>query len=226
MMKAIIFDCDGILAETEPLHFAALQSVLAAENISLTNEAYLHEFLALDDRGCFTKAFAKIGRVLSKEKLAALIARKAATIEPVMQTGLHLFPGVQDFVERASRQFPLAIASGALRSEIDLILHYGGLQNFFNLIVSAEDVEHGKPDPESFLKASRLLAEQTAKTIEPHECLVIEDSFHGIHAARSAGMICLAVTNTYSREILAEADMVTDTLKGLSLEKLATLFEK
>jgi beta-phosphoglucomutase len=226
MLKAIIFDCDGVIADTEPLHLATAKQVLKEEGIFLTDEDYFNEYLALDDRGCFTKAFANHGRAISKEQLVELINRKARYVEPLMQANLKLFSGITDFIERVSTKYPIAIASGARREEIDLILKHGNLEAYFPIIVSTEDVANSKPDPESFLRAWSLLNETASESIEQRECLVIEDSVHGVHAAHSAGMKCLAVTNSYAAELLSEAELIVASLSGLSLEKIESLFEK
>jgi beta-phosphoglucomutase-like phosphatase (HAD superfamily) len=216
MLRAIIFDCDGVIADTEPLHFAALQRVLAEEGFTLTEEEYYRYYLAFDDRGCFRKAFSN----LTTEKLAELIARKAGYIEPVMRTHLRLFPGVADFIRRAALVYPLVVASGALRHEIELVLELGGVRDCFLAIVSAEDVARGKPDPESFLKAHQILNAHLDIPISPEQCLVIEDSLHGVEAARLARMPVLAVTNSYPRDQLSKADIVVESLDGLSLDIL------
>ena len=226
MLKAIIFDCDGVIADTEPLHLHALKEVLQEENIIITDREYYREFLALDDRGCFTKALSTSGHPLTQEKLSDLITRKAAYLEPVMHSQLQIFPGVKDFVRTVSTRFPLAIASGARREEIDLILKYGDLQEFFPVIISTEDVALGKPHPESFLKAWALLNERSEAPIGQHECLVVEDSFHGIHAAHSAGMRCLAITNSYPPDSLSEADLILDSLLSIAIDRLQSIFEK
>jgi HAD superfamily hydrolase (TIGR01509 family) len=225
MLRAIIFDCDGVIADTEPLHLAALQKMLAEEDITLTEEDYYRHYLALDDRGAFTKAFSENERPLTRERLAGLIMRKASYVEPVMRTHLRLFPGVAEFIRAAAADYPLAVASGALRHEIEMILKYGGIQDCFHIIVSAEDVERGKPDPESFLKALALINERNGQSISPGECLVIEDSIHGIHAAHHARMKCLAVTNSYPKDKLSEADSIVSSLAGLTLEQAVKLFE-
>lgn len=219
MLRAIIFDCDGVIADTEPLHFAAFQRVLAEEGIALTKEDYYRYYLAFDDRGCFRKAFSN-SATLTTEKLAELIARKASYIEPVMRTHLRYFPGVADFIRRAAVKYPLAIASGALKREIEMVLDFGGVKDCFLAIVSAEDVARGKPDPESFLKAHGILNAHAAVAISPQECLVIEDSLHGVEAASLAGMPVLAVTNSYSKDQLSKANLVVESLDGLSLDDL------
>jgi HAD superfamily hydrolase (TIGR01509 family) len=224
MLKAIIFDCDGVIADTEPIHMAAFGRVLAEEGITLTEEDYFAHYLALDDRGCFTKALAGAGRSLTPEQLIEMIRRKAEYVEPAMKAELRILPGAAEFIHLASEVYPLAVASGALRAEIELVLKYGDLRDRFRVIVSAEDVERSKPHPDPFLKARELLNGVAGDHIEPAECLVIEDSIHGIRAAHQAAMRCLAVSNSYPREKLAEADHVVDSLAGLSLRDAEALF--
>jgi beta-phosphoglucomutase len=216
MLRAIIFDCDGVIADSEPLHFVALRRVLAEERIRLTEETYYREYLAFDDRNCFTKAFRDHARPLTSDKLSELMARKAAQLEPVMRNHLRIFPGVAEFIRSASATYPLAVASGALRHEIDLILRHAGVRNCFATVVSAEDVTRGKPDPEAFKKACAALSALNVDGIAAHECLVIEDSLHGVEAGKLAGMLVLAVTNSYPREQLEAADAVIDSFAGLT----------
>ncbi|HKP11606.1 MAG TPA: HAD family phosphatase [Blastocatellia bacterium] len=223
MLKAIIFDCDGVIADSEPLHFAAMRQVLAEEGITLTEEIYTREYLALDDRGCYTKAFGDHGRPLADDKLRELIARKAGRLEPVMSAGLRIFPGVAEFIRAASAKYPLAVASGALRHEIGLILRHAGVRDCFAAIVSAEDVTRGKPDPESFLKAHAALSALSAGGLDAHECLVIEDSLHGVEAGKLAGMAVLAVTNSYPREQLRAADAVIESFAGVGVADVERL---
>jgi HAD superfamily hydrolase (TIGR01509 family) len=225
MLRAIIFDCDGVIADTEPLHFAALQKVLAEEGIDLGKESYYREYLALDDRGCFLKAFYNRGAALTQEKLSELIARKSAAVEPLMNAHLRLFPGVADLIREASQRFIVAVASGALTREVELILRTGGVKECFKAIVGAEDVARSKPHPDPFLEALKRINAGSEAQISPAECLVIEDSFHGVQAAHAAGMRCVAVTNSYRREMLAEAELVVATFEDLPLAQLELLFE-
>src|SRR5262249_15794291 len=109
-LKAILFDCDGIIADTEPLHLAAFKQTLADEGIHLTDKQYYEEYLALDDRGCFKKAYSHYTKKLSARKLAELIARKSQYFEPVLEKNLKLLPGVAEFIKTASQSYPLAIA--------------------------------------------------------------------------------------------------------------------
>ena len=229
MLKAIIFDCDGVIADTEPFHLAAFDRVLREEGIAITEEDYLAHYLALDDRSCFTRAFSGRGRSLTQDQLNEMIRRKAEYVQPMMQADLQIFPGAAEFIHRAAECYPLAVASGALRSEIELVLEYGGLRDCFRVIVSSEDVARSKPNPDPFLKAldllNALLNALTSDRIKPGECLVIEDSIRGVRAAREAAMPCLAVSNTYPKERLSEANRIVDSLAALSLKDAESLFE-
>jgi HAD superfamily hydrolase (TIGR01509 family) len=224
MLKAIIFDCDGVIADTEPIHMSAFQRVLSEEGVTLGEEDYFARYLALDDRGCFRNAFAGRGDSLTEEGLNEFIDRKSAYVDAAMSAELKLLPGAAEFIELASRSYPLAVASGALRHEIELVLKFGGLQDCFRAIVSAEDVERSKPHPDPFIKACHLLNSFSAARIEPADCLVIEDSIHGIRAAHEAGMRCLAITNSYPANKLAEAELIVDSLATLSLREVERLF--
>jgi len=225
MLKAIIFDCDGVIADTEPIHMSAFGRVLAEEGITLTEDDYFAHYLALDDRGCFTRAFAEQGASRSQDQMNELIRRKAAYVERAMQTGLALLPGAAEFIHKAAGRYPLAVASGALRAEIEMVVSHGGLRDCFRAIISAEDVARSKPYPDPFIKALELLNLPATDRIEPSECLVIEDSIHGIRAAHQAAMRCLAVTNSYPKEKLCEAQLVVDSLLGLSLKDVESLFD-
>jgi len=223
MLKAIIFDCDGVIADTEPIHKISFARVLAEEGITLVGEDYHEHYLALDDRACFIRAFGEKWISLAQERLRELIRRRVDYSEQGMKAGLRLFPGVADLVRAAADRYPLAIASGALRTEIEHVLRHGGLRDHFQVIVSAEDVLRSKPDPDPFIKALELLVALNGDRIQAQECIVIEDSIRGIRAARQAGMRCLAVSNSYPKDQLLEADLVVDNLSELSLEDVENL---
>jgi HAD superfamily hydrolase (TIGR01509 family) len=230
MLKAIIFDFNGIIADDEPLHLELFQKVLAEEGLPLSEQDYYAKnYLGMDDRGCFGAVFKANGRTATESDLQRLITRKAEYYKQAIRNKLILFPGATDFVKQAASRYPLAIASGALRHEILMILEHADLKQYFEVIVSAEDVQQGKPSPEGFIKAlERLNAppSRSSMPISPGECLVIEDSPFGIAAARSAGMKCLAITNSYPAERLSEAHQVMKTMEGLNIERLEALFQR
>ena len=219
MLRAVIFDFNGIIVDDEPIHFRLFQRVFAEEGIDLNEAAYYQRYLGFDDRGAFLAGFRDHGRTVAAAKLRELIARKAEYYQKAIRNHAAIFPGVRALVEELSRTIPLAVASGALRQEIETILQTAGLLNHFRAIVSAEDVQQGKPEPEIFINAlAALNAERgDAAAIAPTECVVIEDSKEGVRGARRAGMKCLAVTNSHPAELLKEADAIVASLEEVTL---------
>ena len=196
---------------------------MAENDILLTARQYYSDYLAFDDSGCFRKAFSTLGKSLSSEQLETLITRKASLFEPTLKARMSFFPGVKDLIQAAHERYTLAIASGARRQEIDIILRAGGLAPYFQIVIAAEDVSHSKPHPEAFITAYEGMQHARSASLTPGECLVIEDSVSGIKGAKAAGMWCLAVTNSYPREQLLHADFVVSSLQGLSIPMVERL---
>ncbi|MCP9446618.1 MAG: HAD family phosphatase [Nitrospira sp.] len=220
-MRAVIFDFDGVIADTEPLHFEALRRTLATVGVTLTEPDYYANYLGFDDHGCVVEAL-RANRIPVTEPLARdLMREKARAYLASIRDHLVIFPGVREFVEEAASSYPVAIASGALRAEIELVLEQAGIRKAFCHITSAEDVLKSKPDSEPFLHAlAGLNQEQPDARLTADACLVIEDSLPGIRAAKSAGMKVLAVTNTHTVQDLGEADAVTPSLHGIKLAEM------
>ena len=217
MLRTIIFDFNGILVNDEPIHLELFQKVLHEKGLSLSTEDYYARYLGMDDGDCFKAAYRDNGIELDEPTLLELIRQKSVYYREVILKGPVIFPGVKEIVPALFKRYPLAIASGALRSEIDMILEDTGLIKYFQVIVSTEDISKGKPEPEVFTKALSLLNQGTGKTpILPSECLVIEDSKEGILGSHRAGMKCLAVTNSHPAEELKEADAVIDGLDEIT----------
>jgi HAD superfamily hydrolase (TIGR01509 family) len=226
MLKAVIFDFNGIIVDDEPIHFRLFQKVLGEEGIRLSEDAYYERYLGFDDRGAFSAGFRENNRPLDESKLHQLIERKALYYQDAIREQVAIFPGVTKLVSSLGKALPLAVASGALRDEIVTILRTAGLFDHFAAVVSAEDVARGKPEPEIFLKALALLNERrTDAAIEAGECVVIEDSKEGVRGARRAGMKCLAVTNSHPAEILGEANAIVTSLEEVTLQFLRDLCE-
>lgn len=222
-LRALIFDFDGVIADTEPLHFAGFQKTLAEIGIELTESDYFANYLGYDDRGCFLAALRVHHRAIDQPTIQRLTQRKAQAYLESVTEHLVIFPGVSEFVREAAAAYPLAIASGALRHEIELILEQAGLRKEFLHITSAEDVTRGKPDPQPFLSALVALnTHRPSASIDAGGCLVIEDSIPGIRGAKSAGMKVLAVANTHTLQDLHEADAVTHSLAEVRLGELRT----
>jgi HAD superfamily hydrolase (TIGR01509 family) len=220
-LRAIIFDFDGVIADTEPLHFTGFRQTLADIGISLTQSDYYANYLGYDDRGCFIAALAAHQRPTDPSALIQLMQRKAHAYLESVKDHLVIFPGVREFVRDAAAAYPLAIASGALRHEIEVILEQAGLRKEFLHITSAEDVTRGKPDPQPFLQALDALNRQRLdQPITAGSCLVIEDSIPGIRGAKTAGMKVLAVANTHTIQDLYEAHAVVQNLSQVRLGEL------
>lgn len=218
MLRAIIFDFNGVIVNDEPLHYEAFRTILAEENIPLTEEVYYARYLPLDDHALLRAVWRDVNRELTPEFLEALVHRKEACYRKAMRAGVGLFPGVAEFIARAAKLVPMAIASGAARVEIEYILQENRLQDHFLAIVAAEDVARGKPDPECFQKALAAI-NQSGRVrdgeVRGEETLVFEDSPGGIRAARAAGMRCVGITNSVPAERLKEAHRVIPTLHGV-----------
>jgi HAD superfamily hydrolase (TIGR01509 family) len=217
MLRAIIFDFNGVIIDDEPLHLELIRRVLAEEGMTITDQDYRDKYLGFDDRGCFVTVLKDTGRgqlATDTAFIDELIRRKATYYQRAIDERYLLFPGAVELVQRLAAQFPLAIASGALRQEIELVLARGGIRDCFQAIIAAEDVSECKPHPEGYIKALASLNLDAAHQmpIQPSECLVIEDSIAGIEAARRAGMRCLAITNSYSAGELAQADWIVMSL--------------
>ncbi len=227
MQRAIIFDFDGVVADSEPIHLMMFQRILGEIGIFLSREEYYAAYLGYDDKGCFEAVLAAHGRPSAPAYIEELVSRKAKVMIDHLKDNLVIYPGVVTFVRAASSQYRLAIASGALRQEIELVLEHAGIRKEFEHITSAEDVVHGKPHPEAFLHAMRMLNQRATEAVTPldaEHCLVIEDSIPGIRGARAAGMKTLAVANTHSVEELEEADVVTTSLVDVSVSDLERHF--
>ncbi len=223
MLCAVIFDFNGIIVDDEPIHFNLFQRVLGEEGIILTEDAYYARYLGFDDRGAFIAGFRDNDRSLTDQKLSELIARKALYYQDAIRNHVVIFPGVKTLIYELAPSVPLAVASGALRHEIATILTTAGLLNYFQVIVSAEDVKQGKPEPEIFLRVLAKLNAGASPQIQPANCIVIEDSKEGIRGARQAGMKCLAVTNSHPAELLGEANAVVKSLEEVTLPFLQQL---
>jgi len=220
-LTAIIFDFDGVIADTEPLHFAGFRQTLAEIGISLTESDYYANYLGYDDRGCFIAALTAHQHPTDPTSLAQLMQRKAHAYLESVKGHLVIFPGVREFVREAAAAYPLAIASGALRHEIEVILEEAGLRKEFLHVTSTEDVTRGKPDPQPVLRALTGLNRQgREQAITAGSCLVIEDSIPGVRGAKTAGMKVLAVANTHTIQDLHEAHAVVQSLSQIRLSEL------
>jgi len=225
MLRAIIFDFDGVVADSEPIHLAMFQRILGEQGLFLSLEEYYADYLGYDDKGCFRAFLTAHGPSPSDKTIDDLVARKARAYLDHIKQHVLIFPGVRELVREAASRHRLAIASGALRNEIEYVLECAGIRKEFEHITSAEDVHRGKPDPEPFVHALASLNRASRSgqdRLSPDDCLVIEDSIPGIRAAHAAGMKVLAVANTHTVQDLHEADALTQSLADVQLPDLET----
>jgi len=211
---AVIFDFDGVLVNSEPLHFQAFRDVLALEEIALSEEEYYGELIGFDDKGAFRHVFEKRNLELKPKVYLALMARKShAMMELIYRQQFSPLPGAEEFVRTLWRRCPLAICSGALREEIEAMLEGVKLRDCFPIITAAEDVAVGKPDPSGYLQTMKLIGEKNDRKLEPKDCLIVEDAPAVIKSVRKVGFPVLAVATSYPLDKLGEANWRVKTLE-------------
>jgi len=224
MLRAVIFDFDGVITDSEVLHLRSFNQVLAQHNIKIATKDYYKNYLGLTDLDCF-KLLARKGQLrLDGRGIENLVKQKNQVFEKLAKTEGRIIEGVRNFLEMLKQNdIPMAICSGALLAEIELILEEVRLRHFFEVIVSAEQVKKGKPNPEGFLLTLQKLNKKTQSPIQPNQCIAIEDSHWGLEAAKAAGMHTIAVTNSYDAEQLAPAEKIVTQLDELSIGELQKL---
>jgi len=223
MLNAVIFDFDGIIVDTEPLHYQAFQEILEPLGLGYSWQEYQERYMGFDDRDAFREAFSAGGRSLSDQELKERIEEKAQAFLTIVSVGVAPYPGVVELIRSISGNLPLGLCSGALRSDIDPILIQLGLTNAFDALVTAEEVAASKPDPESYRLTLQRLQEIFPGQIDPAASIAIEDTPAGIASATGAGLKVLAVTNSYPGARLTGACRVVDSLAGINLEALRLL---
>ena len=215
-LRAIVFDFDGVLANSEPLHFQAFRDVLAGEGLTLSERDYYDQFLGFDDVGVFRAVGVETTRIDD------LVKQKAVRLEALERDVSILFPGAAAAVRRLAASVPLAIASGAIGAEIHRVLEREKLSQFFVAVVSAEDTPKSKPAPDPYLYAVAKLDAACGGHLAPQECVAIEDSRWGLESARTAGLRTVGITHTYAAGTLV-ADLVVDALDRLEIGSLRSI---
>jgi beta-phosphoglucomutase len=224
MLRAIVFDFDGVIANSEPLHYRAYARVLASEGVALTERDYYARYLGFDDVGAFEAIASDRGLGWGAAYVGDLVARKAVELERREHDVSVLFPGAADAIRRAAATMPIAIASGARGDEIRRVLARAQLSACFTAIVSAEDTPVSKPAPDPYLRAIALLASATGVPLAAADCVAIEDSLWGLQSARAAGLRTIAVLNTYEPSALSSAaDLIIPSLAAMDLDAVAAI---
>ncbi|MGP0064858.1 MAG: HAD family hydrolase [Isosphaeraceae bacterium] len=236
-IAAVIFDFNGVLVDDESVHFALFQEVLAQEGVAITEQDYHERYLGYDDRGCFEAALRDGGQSADRARLDELIARKARRYVEVAEQGLRFFPAAAETFRAVASRWPVAINSGALRPEIVYALRRMECLEMVSAIVSAEDTDKCKPDPEGYRLALAALRARRGSSatglgipagLAASDCLVIEDSLAGIVSAKGAGMWAVGVATTYDADSLRRsgADAVIDALAVATPEWIERQFSE
>ncbi|MEM9554570.1 MAG: HAD family phosphatase [Acidobacteriota bacterium] len=229
-MRALLFDFNGVLVDDEPVHCATMQRTLADEGIELSDADYESLCLGRDDLGALVAVLTAAGEPAPPDRLSRLVARKSAYYSMrIRADGFRFVDGAREIVvsaHEAGRM--LGVVTGALRSEVEQALHQMDLADRFKIVVAAEDVERGKPDPEPYRHAMRelnALPPLPERLLHPHEVLAIEDSEAGLRSAAAAGCLSLGITTSFDSDRLSPlADRVVPTLVGLDMRALERLF--
>jgi beta-phosphoglucomutase family hydrolase len=215
-IKAVIWDMDGVIADTAPYHFRAWQEIFNIRGVKFTEDDFKHSFGLRND----TIIRNILGEQAAQGEIDAIAREKEETFRRVIGQNTRPLPGVLELIKALKQQgFKMAIASSTPIENIRLITGSLGIDTCFQAIITGQDVTEGKPSPQIFLFAARRLG------VEPRNCIVIEDAVAGVAAAKKAGMRCLAVTNTHPRERLAEADLIVDTLRAITVNDLEKLLK-
>jgi len=216
MLNAVIFDFDGIIVDSEPMHYRAFNAILEPLGKGFSWKEYCSVYIGYDDRDVFREAFKAHGQKTSARDIRQMIAGKAEVFQELVNDGeARPLPGAIELIESIPVRLPIALCSGAFRQDIDPIIGNLGIANAFSVIVTAEDTRKSKPDPAPY----RLTCEKLGLK-DPATAIAIEDTPLGIVSAKGAGLKVLAVTNSYDREYLLEADAVTDSLENTTRSSL------
>jgi beta-phosphoglucomutase family hydrolase len=213
-IEAVIWDLDGVLANTASFHLSAWQETFQKRGVKFTEEDFRRSFGQRND----TIIRNTLGEQTTQGEIEAIAEEKEATFRRMIGQKIKPIPGAVELVYSLRRQgIKLAIASSTPIENIRLITSSLGVANCFQAIVTGHDVTEGKPSPQVFLEAAQRLG------AEPENCIVIEDAVAGVTAAKRAGMHCVAVTSSHSRESLKQADLIVKTLEEISIKDLEEL---
>jgi beta-phosphoglucomutase len=227
VFPATLFDYNGVLVDDEVVHLQAFRDVLSPRGIDLDESAYWDRYLGFDDVGAFRAIFNDNGRDLSDDEVKRLVEEKRPRYLERAKNVLKGFDGAPALVRRRAKVGPVGIVSGALRDEIRLGLEVLGVRDVVSTIVSAEDTVSSKPDPEGYLRGVADLSSQVGGEVA-RLAVAIEDSIAGVEAAKAAGLVCIAVSHSYSAEKLqqAGADLVVASLDEITEPVLGQLYRR
>ena len=230
-LKAVLFDFKGVIINDELLHEQLIEQVLLEENLLLKPGEY-HEFcLGKSDRACLKDILIQRGRCVNEGYLEQLIKCKTLAYQKQLESieELPIYSNTVDFIAQVSRaELKMAVVTGAIRTEVELVLNKANLTNYFQVIVGGDNVKESKPKPDAYLLAVDILNQKCQGiNLKPSECLVIEDTFPGIEAAKLAGMSVVGVAHTYPFHILQRlTNWCVDDLSALELDRVQKVYQE
>jgi beta-phosphoglucomutase len=223
VLQGIVLDFDGVVVNSEPLHLRAFQEVLAARGHTLSAKEYYECYVGLDDAAMFAAFARDRGLTASDGWVRRAIEAKTVRMQALLGNGSPLFPGAAECIRELAGAVPVAIASGALRHEILMVLDEAGLTRCFTAIIAAGETAHGKPAPDPYKRAVELLGVPSGARLDPRSVVAVEDTTQGLAAARAARLRTVAVTTTYPAHVVSSADVVVPTLREVTLPLLGAL---
>lgn len=215
MIQAVIFDMDGVISDTLPLHGKSESKLYAQYGIDMTPEEITQQFNGLPDTIISEKLFSRINKKPNHNELAK---KKLVLFKEVAKNKIKPIPGALEFINNlATDNIVLGLASSSPAEIIELVLTTLGIKNKFRAITSTVEMQRGKPFPDIFLRTAEKLG------IEPKNCVVIEDAPRGVEAARSAHMKCIAITTTHQKRELTKADRIIGSFDQLTVQYVKNL---
>jgi beta-phosphoglucomutase len=230
VLKAVLFDFNGVIIKDESIHRELIDELLLAENLRPQGREFWQISVGRSDRACLQELLKLRGRFVTDEYIDKLIAKKAIAYRQRLEqlVTLPVYPEVVQFIQQMyERGYKLAIVTGAIRSEVEIVLQRGEIARYFETIVAGDEISQSKPDPAGYLKSIDILNQLYPDlNLLPSECLAIEDTFAGIQAVKSAGVQVVAIAHTYPFHMLQrQANWTIDCFADLELDRVNKYFE-
>lgn len=236
-LKAVLFDFNGVIINDEFIHQQLIDQILIEENLRPQPGEFQKFCLGRSDRASLTDLLNHRGRVVTEIHLQQLIQRKAKAYQQHLEKleKLPLYPGLEDFIFKLRSRsvsegdsLKLAVVSGAIRSEVELVLNRANIAKYFTVIVAGDEITSSKPEPDSYLLAvERLNQQYFGLNLQPSQCLAIEDTLAGIQAAKRAGIGVVGVANTYPFHILQrQANWTVDYIYDLEIDRVQQVYSQ
>jgi beta-phosphoglucomutase len=224
-LKAVLFDFNGVIINDESIHEAIIADILIQENLRPDRDEYKYFCLGKSDRDCLKDLLKCRGRIVREDYLNKLIEYKTQTYQQklLQLETLPIYPGLPEFLGQLQQQkLVIGLVTNTLKQEAQLVLEKTSLSSYFSVIVAGDELTVSKPEPNGYLLAVTKINQQCPNLyVRPNECLVIEDTYVGIEAAKKAGMQVVGISHTYPLHMLQRrANWTVDYLIDIELERV------